>query len=83
MPICLGESRSPSVTGSRWRTPIVATVAVPIRSVKASGSTGAFPLPMDKPEGIAVDAAVNLVYIAAEKEERLYVYAIGYSQQDP
>ncbi len=38
---------------------------------------------MDKPEGIAVDAAANLVYIAAEKEERLYVYAIGYSQQDP
>lgn len=45
-----------------------------------TGVTGAFPLPMDKPEGVAVDTTADLVYIAAELEERLYVYSIEYPE---
>lgn len=40
------------------------------------GVTGAYPLPFDKAEGVAVDLAAGLVYIVSESEDRLYVYAI-------
>ena len=40
------------------------------------GVKGAYSLPFDKAEGVAVDEAAGLVYIASESEDRLYVYAV-------
>ena len=44
------------------------------------GVKGSYSLPFDKAEGVAVDAAAGLVYIASESEDRLYVYAIEYPE---
>ena len=44
------------------------------------GVSGAYPLPFDKAEGVAVDAATGLVYIASESKDRLYVYSIEYPE---
>lgn len=40
------------------------------------GVISAYPLPFDKAEGVAVDAAAGIAYIVSESEERLYMYAI-------
>ena len=37
-------------------------------------------LPMEKAEGVAVNAVAGLVYIASELEDRLYVYSIEYPE---
>ena len=38
------------------------------------------PLPFEKAEGVAVDAAAGRVYIVSESEDRLYVYSIEFPE---
>ena len=45
-----------------------------------TGVVSAYPLPFDKAEGVAVDAAAGRVYIVSESEDRLYVYSIEFPE---
>jgi len=42
---------------------------------KTNGVLGRYALPFSKGEGVAFDAAANLVYVVSDSEHRLYVYA--------